>query len=117
MKYKNPNGESGFPILPEYCRSSDSSHSLTEAATRGVLWKKVFLEISQILQENTCARFSFLTKLQAFITPLDDCFWFEKHIYLAYSVWETGRSVYTWNKKRVGKEHTVPKETSSKLPS
>ena len=29
----------------------------------------VFLEISQIWQENTCARFSFLTKLQAFITP------------------------------------------------
>ena len=28
----------------------------TEAATRGVLWTKVFLEISQNLQENTCAR-------------------------------------------------------------
>ena len=28
----------------------------TEAATRGVLWKKVFLEISQNSQENTCAR-------------------------------------------------------------
>ena len=32
---------------------------------RGVLWKKVFLEISQNSQENTCARVSFLIKLQA----------------------------------------------------
>ena len=39
--------------------------SWTEAATRGVLCKKVFLEISQISQENTCVRVSFLIKLQA----------------------------------------------------
>ena len=31
----------------------------TEPATRGVLWKKVFLKISQILQENTCDVVSF----------------------------------------------------------
>ena len=36
--------------------------SLSEAAARGVLCKKVFLEISQISQENTCARVSFLIK-------------------------------------------------------
>ena len=30
-----------------------------EAPTRGVLWKKVFLEISQNSQENTCARVFF----------------------------------------------------------
>ena len=29
--------------------------SLSEAATGGVLWKKVFLEISRSSQENTCA--------------------------------------------------------------
>ena len=34
-----------------------------EAAIRGVLWKKVFLKISQNSQENTCARASFLIKL------------------------------------------------------
>ena len=28
----------------------------SEAATRGVLWKSVFLEISQNSLENTCAR-------------------------------------------------------------
>ena len=38
---------------------------VSEAATRGVLLKKVFLEISQDSQENTCARVSFLIKLQA----------------------------------------------------
>ena len=32
----------------------------TEAATRGVLWKKVFLKISQNSQENTGVRVSFL---------------------------------------------------------
>ena len=36
----------------------------TEAATGGVLLEKVFLEIWQKLQENTCARVSFLVKLQ-----------------------------------------------------
>ena len=36
-----------------------------EAATEGVPWKKVFLEISLNSQENTCARVSFLIKLQA----------------------------------------------------
>ena len=36
----------------------------TEAATRGVLWKKVFLVISENSQEKTCARFSFSIKLQ-----------------------------------------------------
>ena len=38
--------------------------AVTDAATRGVLWKKVFLEISQNSQENTCARVLFLIKLQ-----------------------------------------------------
>ena len=37
----------------------------SEAAARGVLWKKVFLEISLNSQESTCARVSFQIKLQA----------------------------------------------------
>ena len=36
-----------------------------EAATRDVLQKKLFFEILQNSQENTCARVSFLIKLQA----------------------------------------------------
>ena len=32
---------------------------ITKAATGGVLWKKVFLKILQISQENTCVGMSF----------------------------------------------------------
>ena len=39
--------------------------NLSEAATRCVLCKKVFLEITQNSQGNTCAKVSFLVKLQA----------------------------------------------------
>ena len=39
--------------------------SSPEAATRGVLSKKVLLEISQNSQENTCARVSFLYNCKA----------------------------------------------------
>ena len=36
-----------------------------QAATGGVLLKKVFLKILQNLQESTCTKVSFLIKLQA----------------------------------------------------
>ena len=36
-----------------------------EAATGGVLWEKMFLEILHISQQNTCGRVSFLIKMQA----------------------------------------------------
>ena len=36
-----------------------------ETASRGVLWKKVFLDILKNSRENTCARVSFFIKLQA----------------------------------------------------
>ena len=49
-----------FCGLMEYMRFVDDD---SEAATRGVLQEKVFLEISQNSQENTCARVSFLIKL------------------------------------------------------
>ena len=38
-----------------------------EAATRGALCKKVFLEISQNSRGNACARVSFLIKMQALV--------------------------------------------------
>ena len=38
------------------------SERLTEAATGDVLWKEVFLKISQNSQEDICARASFLKK-------------------------------------------------------
>ena len=37
-----------------------------EAATRGVLQKKVFLQMLQKSQENTCTRVSFLIKLHGY---------------------------------------------------
>ena len=61
---------------------NDFWKTCSEAATRGVLCKKVFLEISQNSQENTCTIVSFLIKLQASIfyrTPLDDCFYLLSH--------------------------------------
>ena len=42
------------------CLAIKLARETSEAATRGVLLKKVFLEISQNSQENTCARVSFL---------------------------------------------------------
>ena len=41
-----------------------------EAAIGGVLWEKMFLEILQNSHENTCARVSFLIKLQALVWKL-----------------------------------------------
>ena len=40
---------------------------VAEAIVRKCSVKKVFLKISQNSQENTCARLSFLIKLQAFL--------------------------------------------------
>ena len=37
---------------------------MSEAVTRGCSVKKVFLKVSQNSQKNTCARVSFLIKLQ-----------------------------------------------------
>ena len=47
------------------CNGGQKSARPSEAATRGALCKKVFLEISQNSQENNCARVCFLIKLQA----------------------------------------------------
>ena len=44
---------------------------LSEAATGGVLLEKVFLEISQNSQENTCGTVSFLINFQAEATASD----------------------------------------------
>ena len=46
-------------------------HQFSEAATGGVLLKKVFLEISQNSQENTCARVFFNKVMQAGLRPVN----------------------------------------------
>ena len=50
-------------IGPGLEKSRTALLNSTEAVTGGVLWQKVFLEILQNSQENTCARVSFLIKL------------------------------------------------------
>ena len=68
---------------------------LTEAATRGVLCKEVFLKTLQNSQENTCARFSFLIKagkketlVQVFsceICEISKNTFFTKHLWMTSS--------------------------------
>ena len=54
-----------FLMKSNNLKSAIRRPSIIEAATRDVLCKKVFLEISRNSQENTCARVSFLIKLQS----------------------------------------------------
>ena len=49
----------------DQCTSGYPNKLLPEAVARRCSVKRVFLEISQSSQENTCARVSFLIKLQA----------------------------------------------------
>ena len=63
---------------------------VTEAATRGALSKNVFLEISQNSQENSCARVSFLIKLQVFsceFCEISNSTFFIGHLRTAASVY------------------------------
>ena len=61
-------------IFTEYLRTTASAFSFSEAATAGVLWKKMFLKISQSSQENTFGLRN-LQKHHFYRTTLDDCFW------------------------------------------
>ena len=47
------------------------SKNITEAVVQGSSLKKMFLEVPQNSQENTCVRVSFLIKLQAWGLQLD----------------------------------------------
>ena len=58
----------------EHLRTTASAFSFSEAATRGVLSKKMFLKISQNSQENTFGLRNFQKHLFS-RTPLEDCFW------------------------------------------
>ena len=52
-------------FIVHYCIRENFCVVSQKQPPRGVLLKKVLLEISQNLQENTCVRVSFLIKLQA----------------------------------------------------
>ena len=67
LKDRNEEVETGINLCKFGMRLSQyvtKWPKVAEAATRGVL-KKVFLEISQNSQENTCARVPFLIKTQS----------------------------------------------------
>ena len=48
-----------------FFKKSFETYAKAEAATGGILQKKLFLKISQNSQKNTCSRVSFLIKLKA----------------------------------------------------
>ena len=60
-----------YPIYSNFCKKMSLQYFRLynfpsfRTATGGVLLEKVFLEISQNSQENTCGKVSFLIKLQA----------------------------------------------------
>ena len=77
--------------------------SFSEAATRGVLWKKVFLKISQNSQKNTCGLRNFQEHC-FYRTPLDDCFWLFPATLLT---WGTANSVW-----KTSDEYSLSKNTN-----
>ena len=65
-----------YPISSNFCKFlciiiGFTIFHLSEAATRSVPLEKMSLEISQNSQGNTCAKVSFLMKLQAEATASD----------------------------------------------
>ena len=56
-----------------------AKRNFTEAATEGALYEKLFWEISQNQQESTCARASFLIKLQAVFLWIYEVSIFKEH--------------------------------------
>ena len=83
---------SKISFFTEHLQTTASAFSFSEAATGGVLWKKVFLKISQNSQENTFGLQNFQKHL-IYRTPLDDCVWIFWATLLnfgtANSVWKT----------------------------
>ena len=79
-------------FFTEHLGMTASAFSFSEAATGGVLWKNVYLKISQNSQENTCGLRNFQEHL-FYRTTLDDCFWLFPATLLkwgtANSVWKT----------------------------
>ena len=79
-------------FFTEHLRTTTYAFSFSEGATEGVLWKKVFLKISQNSQENTFGSRNFQKHL-FYRTSLDDCFCLFRATVLkwgtANNVWKT----------------------------
>ena len=85
-----------------------SAFCFSEAATRGVLWKKMFLKISKNSQENISGLRNFQEHL-FYRTPLDDCFWLFSATLLkwgtANSVWKTSDEYSLSRNTNLSRQH------------
>ena len=101
-------------FFTEHLRTTASAFSFSESATGGVLWKKVFLQILQNSQKNTCGLLNFQEQLffrapfLNFLT-LDDCFWFSPATLLrwvtANSVWKTSDEYSLSRNTNLSRQH------------
>ena len=73
----------------EHLWTTASAFNFSEAATGGVLWKKVLLKISENSQENTFGLRNFRKHL-FYRIPLNECFWLFRATLLK---WSTANSV------------------------
>ena len=89
-------------FFTEHLRTTASAFRFSEAATGGVLWKKVFLKISQNSQENTFGLQNFQKHL-FYRTPLDDCFWLFRATLLK---WGTANNIW-----KNSDEYSLPRNT------
>ena len=90
-------------FFTEHLRTTASAFFFSEAATRGVLWKKMFLKILQNSQENTFGLRNFQKHLFN-RTPLDDCFWLFRATLLK---WGTANNVW-----KNSDEYSLPRNTN-----
>ena len=59
---------------------------ILEAVTEGVFWEKVFLEISQNSQENTCAKVAFL-RIQLRFIKADEWYCYSLRLWVGYFIY------------------------------
>ena len=90
-------------FFTEHLRTTASAFSFSEAATGGVLWKKVFLKILQNSQENTFGLRNFQKHL-FYRTSLDDCFWLFRATLLK---WGTANNVW-----KTSDEYSLPRDSN-----
>ena len=90
-------------FFTEHLRTAASAFSFSEAATGGVLLKKVFLKISQNSQESTSGLRNF-QKYLFYRTPLDNCFWLFRATLLK---WGTGNNIW-----KNSDEYSLPRNTN-----
>ena len=90
-------------FFTEHLRTTASAFSFSEETHGGVLWKKMFLKILQISQENTFGLKNFQKHL-FYRTLLDDCFWLFRATLLK---WSTVNNVW-----KNSDEYSLPRNTT-----